>query len=217
MATRNEIQVTWKARVFGRLIGWVIRLLGMTLRREFVGKVDEYNKSESPLIHILWHEQILASPYLWRKAFPKREVVVLTSASKDGVMLASAVGVFGVGAVHGSSSRRGAAAIVALRRACKSGKDLVFTPDGPRGPRHVLQPGVVKIAQTTGALVLPMHFEYLSCWRLKTWDRMQIPKPFSKVRITFGETMEVPSKLDEEEFEAERVRLEKSLLPDITE
>lgn len=189
----------------------------MTLRREISGDVGKLNASDKPLIHVLWHNRILVSPYLWRKMYPGREVVVLTSASKDGAVLASAVKVFKVGAVHGSSSRRGAAAIVALRRAAKEGKDLVFTPDGPRGPRYELQPGVVKIAQTTGLLVVPMHIEYLSHWTLKSWDRFQIPKPFSKVRLTLREPMTVPRKLDDEGFEKERLRLENSLLEGITD
>lgn len=189
----------------------------MTLRREVIGDFESLNGHSAPIIHVLWHNQILASPYLWRKMYPRRECVVLTSASKDGVVLASAVKVFKVGAVHGSSSRRGAAAIVALRRAAKQGKDLVFTPDGPRGPRYQLQPGVVKIAQTTGLLIVPMHIEYLSCWTLKTWDRFRVPKPFSKVRITLREAITVPRELDEEGFEKERLRLEKSLLQGITD
>ena len=217
MAADQDIHTSWKARAGGRLGGWFIRLLGMTLRREVIGQVEELNQHEKPLIHVLWHNQISVSPYLWRKMYPKREVVVLTSASKDGVVLASAVKVFKVGAVHGSSSRRGAAAIVALRRAARNGKDLVFTPDGPRGPRYRLQPGVIKIAQTTGLLVVPMRVEYLSCWRLKSWDRFRIPKPFSKVRITLEEAMTVPRELDEDAFEKERLRLENSLMKGITD
>ncbi|MCX8237717.1 MAG: lysophospholipid acyltransferase family protein [Akkermansiaceae bacterium] len=217
MASKNEIRTSWKARTSGCLGGWLIRLLGMTLRCEIVGEVGKLNQRKEPIIHVLWHNQIIVSPYLWRKMYGKREVVVLTSASMDGVVLASAVKVFKVGAVHGSSSRRGAPAIVALRRAAKEGKDLVFTPDGPRGPRYQLQPGVVKIAQTTGLLVVPMHIEYLSCWTLKTWDRFQIPKPFSKVRLTLREPITIPRKLDDEGFEKERLRLENSLLEGITD
>lgn len=217
MTSENQIRTSWKARTSGKLGGWLIRLLGMTLRREVVGDVRKLNAHDQPIIHVLWHNQILVSPYLWRKMYPKRECVVLTSASKDGVVLASAVKVFKVGAVHGSSSRRGAAAIVALRRAARNGKDLVFTPDGPRGPRYQLQPGVVKIAQTTGLLVVAMRVEYLSCWTLKTWDRFRIPKPFSKVRITLEEPMTVPRVLDDEEFEKERLRLENCLLKGITD
>lgn len=217
MAVDQEIHTSWKARASGRLAGWLIRLLGMTLRREVVGELQKLNEHDEPVIHVLWHNRIMVAPYLWRKMYPKRPVVVLTSASKDGVVLASAVKVFRVGAVHGSSSRRGAAAMVALRRSTREGKDLVFTPDGPRGPRYRLQPGVVKIAQTTGLLVVAMRIEYLSCWTLKTWDRFQIPKPFSKVRIILGEPVTLPRQLDDDEFEKERLRLENSLLEGITD
>lgn len=192
-------------------MGWLIRLLGMTLRREVRGDLSRLREHEAPIIHVLWHNQILVSPYLWRKMFPRRKVVVLTSASKDGAVLAAAVKVFKVGAVHGSSSRRGVAALVALRKAAKEGKDLVFTPDGPRGPKYDLQPGVVKIAQTSGCLVSPFKIEYSSCWRLKTWDSFQIPKPFSKAVITLFEPKEIPGQLDEEGFENQRQLLEASL------
>lgn len=213
----SEIRTSWKTRAGGTLAGWMIRLLGMTLRKEFQGEIDRLNDSPDPLIHVLWHNQICVSPHLWRKMYPQRKCVVLTSASKDGAMLASAVKVFRVGAVHGSSSRRGVAALVALKKAAKAGFDLVFTPDGPRGPRYVLQPGVVKIAQTTGFTIVPMHIEYLSCWKLKTWDLFRIPKPFSKVRITLREPVRVPRQLDEEEFEKQRRKLEALLNEEITD
>ena len=107
--------------------------------------------------------------------------------------------------------------MVALRRAAKTGKDLVITPDGPRGPRYRLQAGVVKVAQTTGLPVVLMRIEYLSCWTLKTWDRFRIPKPFSRVRVVLeGPTM-VPRDLDEDGFERERLRLENLLMEGITD
>jgi len=194
-----------------------MRILGLTLRREVVGEVASLKAHPDPIIFVLWHNRIAVSPFLWRKIFPKREVVVLTSASMDGAVLAAAVKVFDVGAVHGSSSRRGAAAIVALRRAAREGKDLVLTPDGPRGPRYHLQPGVVKIAQTTGLRIVPMQIDYLSCWRLRSWDRFQIPKPFSRVRVTLHEALSIPRKLDAEGFEKERLGLEARMLEGITD
>lgn len=217
MSAANEIKTSRRARATGRLGGWVIRLLGMTLRREVSGALEEIRSSDQPVIHVLWHNQIMASPYLWRKMYPRREVVVLTSASNDGAILASAVKVFGVGAVHGSSSRRGAAALVALRRAAKSGKDLVITPDGPRGPRYRVQPGVVKVAQTTGLPVVLMRLDYLSSWTLKTWDRFRIPKPFSRVRIVLEGPLTVPRDLDPQGFERQRLKLENSLMKGITD
>lgn len=217
VSSKTEIRTNWKARASGRLLGWFIRLLGMTLRREVRGDIEAVKASVLPVIHVLWHNQICVSPYLWRKVFPGRECVVLTSASKDGVVLASAVKVFRVGAVHGSSSRRGVAALVALRKAAREGKDLVFTPDGPRGPKYVLQPGVIKIAQTSGCLVSPFKIELSSCWRLKTWDAFQIPKPFSKAVITLLDPMKIPRDLDEEGFENQRQLLETVLRQGITD
>lgn len=211
MSNKNEIKTNWKSRASGSLLGWFIRLLGMTVRREVKGDLKRLQEYESPIIHVLWHNQIGVAPQLWRKMFPKRKVVVLTSASKDGAVLSAAVKVFKVGAVHGSSSRRGVAALVALRKAAREGNDLVFTPDGPRGPKYELQPGVIKIAQTTGCLISPFKIEFSSCWRLKTWDSFQIPKPFSKAVITLFEPVTIPEDLDEEGFEKERRILESTL------
>lgn len=211
MSNKNEIKTNWKSRASGSLLGWFIRLLGMTVRREVKGDLKRLQEYESPIIHVLWHNQICVAPQLWRKMFPKRNVVVLTSASKDGAVLSAAVKVFKVGAVHGSSSRRGVAALVALRKAAREGNDLVFTPDGPRGPKYELQPGVIKIAQTTGCLISPFKIEFSSCWRLKTWDSFQIPKPFSKAVITLFEPVTIPEDLDEEGFEKERRILESTL------
>lgn len=137
-----------------------------------------------------------------------RDSVVLASASKDGAAIEAAVGVYGVGSVRGSSSRRGAAALIALKKAAKAGKDLIITPDGPRGPRYSMQPGVIKLAQTTGVAVLPISLYFENCWRLKTWDRFIIPKPFSKMTLIFREPLEISRKLDEDEFEAARLNLE---------
>jgi lysophospholipid acyltransferase (LPLAT)-like uncharacterized protein len=211
VSNKNEIKTNWKSRASGSLLGWFIRLLGMTVRREVKGDLKRLQEYESPIIHVLWHNQICVAPQLWRKMFPKRKVVVLTSASKDGAVLSAAVKVFKVGAVHGSSSRRGVAALVALRKAAREGNDLVFTPDGPRGPKYELQPGVIKIAQTTGCLISPFKIEFSSCWRLKTWDSFQIPKPFSKAVITLFEPVTIPEDLDEEGFEKERRILESTL------
>jgi len=207
----SEIRSSFKTVWLGRLLGWILRLLGMSLRKEFRGGIQKINEWDQAIIYVMWHNRISVSPHLWRKMFPKRKVVVLTSASRDGALLASAVSVFGVGAVHGSSSRRATAALIGLKRAADAGNDIFITPDGPRGPRYSLQPGVIKIAQMTGLLVQPMGIDYQSCWKLKTWDRFRIPKPFSKAVVTLGEPVEIPRRMSEEEFESQRADLEASL------
>jgi lysophospholipid acyltransferase (LPLAT)-like uncharacterized protein len=141
-------------------------------------------------------------PPAWRKLCGShRSTVTLTSASHDGDMVARAMAVFGLGAVRGSSSRRGVAALVGLKRALTEGLDVCLTPDGPRGPRYQIQPGAIKLAQSSGAPLVPIHVRFANAWRLKTWDRFVIPKPFSRVTITFAKAIQIPRELDDAAFE----------------
>jgi lysophospholipid acyltransferase (LPLAT)-like uncharacterized protein len=125
--------------------------------------------------------------------------------------------VFGLGSVRGSSSRRGVAALVGLKRELSSGTDVCLTPDGPRGPRYVLQAGAVKLAQSSGAPLVPVHVRFSSAWRLKTWDRFVIPKPFSRVTVTFSDPIHIPRVLEEAEFENRRLELENLLVQETGE
>ncbi len=217
MPSDHEIRSNWKVEWGGRLAGWFIRLIGWTLKVEVKGWQKRFENPSELFIHVLWHNQIFSGPYIWREIYPKRRCVVLTSASKDGAALASAMKVFNVESVRGSTSRRGAAALIALKRAAKEGADLVVTPDGPRGPRYQLQAGVIKLAQTTGLSLIPMSFHYHSCWTLKTWDRFRIPKPFSRVTLELREVLDVSRKLTDDEFEEKRRVLETSLREGITD
>jgi lysophospholipid acyltransferase (LPLAT)-like uncharacterized protein len=211
MSDRLEIRESRKAVVVGTLAGWLMRFWSMTLRLSIE---DRWGGKgiPSPVILCLWHSRIFVGPFVWRKLTEgRRPMVVLTSASHDGAMLARAMGVFGVGAVRGSSSRRAVAALVAMRKALKEGVDCCVTPDGPRGPRYVMQAGLLKLAESSGAKVLPMHVTYGKAWRLKSWDRFVIPAPFSRVRVVFDEALAVPAKLSDDDFERWRVRIEEVL------
>jgi lysophospholipid acyltransferase (LPLAT)-like uncharacterized protein len=137
-----------------------------------------------------------------------RRCSVLTSASRDGNMLAHAMAVFGLGAVRGSSSRRGVAALIALKQALEQGTDVCITPDGPKGPRYQLQAGCLKLAQSTGARIVPIHVRYGAAWRLGSWDRFVIPKPFSQVEACFGEALSFERGMDDAAFEQARQKLE---------
>jgi lysophospholipid acyltransferase (LPLAT)-like uncharacterized protein len=166
-----------------------------------------------PVIYVLWHNRFFPVPAAWsRLCRAQRRCVALTSASRDGDMVARAMAVFGLGAVRGSSSRRAVAALVGLKHALEDGLDVCLTPDGPRGPRYVVQAGVIKLAEATGAPVIPIHVHFSSAWRLKTWDRFVIPKPFSRVRVTFGEAIVLPRKMDAAAFEKARIDLESQLV-----
>ena len=114
--------------------------------------------------------------------------------------------------VRGSSSRQGVGAIRQMADVLATGRDVVIAPDGPRGPAYELGPGIVFLAQKSGAPVFPVHLEYSSYWRVKSWDRFFLPKPFSKVRVIFGEGHQVEATATEEEFERERWRLQNAMM-----
>lgn len=209
---RREIRSDRKSAIVGTLVGWVMKWFALTLRLEVRG-VGPSDSGAPPFIGILWHNRFFCVPPAWRKLFgPERKGVTLTSPSHDGDMVARAMAVFGLGAVRGSSSRRGVAALVGLKRALAEGCDVCLTPDGPRGPRYKIQPGVIKLAESTGAPIVPIHVRFSSAWRLKTWDRFVIPKPFSHVEVTFGDPIQVPRGMDPDTFETERLKLESLLV-----
>jgi len=213
-AKRNaEVRTSRKAEWIGVAAGWLMRLNFMTLRVTYDDRcgITGPDAMPEPVIVVLWHNRIFACVPAWAAKCARRRVVVLTSASHDGATVERAVGVFGLGSVRGSSSRRGAAALIGLRRALRDGLDVAITPDGPRGPRYALQPGIVKLAQSSGAPVVAVHATYGSAWRLRTWDGFVIPKPFSRVTVTFDDALAVPRRLDEDGFEHWRRKLESRL------
>jgi len=163
-------------------------------------------------IAALWHNRLLVFPLVLRRFFPQRQGAALISASRDGDLLTDAVQRFGYNVVRGSSSRLGASAILQLEEVLASGSDVVITPDGPRGPAYELGPGIIFLAQKTGAPVVPVNMEYSSCWRLNSWDRFIVPRPFAKVRVIIGAPHRVGSTSSPEEFEAERLRLQKAMM-----
>ena len=115
---------------------------------------------------------------------------------------------FGIGSVRGSSSRRGSTALREMAAILAAGGDMAITPDGPRGPKYRLNPGVVKLAQITGAPIVPLHIAYSRYWEIRSWDAFRIPKPFARVTTTFGPLHCVPPTTNDAAFEAERARLE---------
>lgn len=200
----SEIRSDRKSAMLGTLAGWCMKLLAATLRFEIRDDCGLGSPSSRipPVIYILWHNRFFTVPPAWHKLCGSyRSTVALTSASHDGAMVARAMAVFGLGAVRGSSSRRGVAALVGLKRALTEGLDVCLTPDGPRGPRYQLQPGAIKLAQSSGAPLVPIHVRFSNAWRLKTWDRFVIPKPFSRVTLTFAKAIHIPRELDDATFE----------------
>ena len=201
-----------KARILGAIGSWIMRGLLVTLRFRFTDHARIMaTPPEKPLLWAFWHNRLFVMPYVFEHFFPGRPGAALTSASKDGEVLAAFLNRFGVRAIRGSSSRGGAKALVEMKRAIGDGYIMGITPDGPRGPRYRLSPGVVKLAQVTGGFVLPVHIRYSRFWQLKSWDGFMIPKPFATVEIIFDTLHEVPPTADDDEFESQRLRMEQML------
>lgn len=203
-----------KPRVIGFLMGSFIRLLTKTLR---VRITDDSGLLSHPpeqgLIWMFWHNRMLIIPSLYTRYTKKfRPASVLTSASRDGAMLAAVMRQFGLTAVRGSSSKRGAQAMIECRRLLKQNYYIGITPDGPRGPIYEMQPGVIQLARLCAVPVVPIAVEYEKSWRLKSWDKFFIPKPFSIVRVHFLPFIHV---LPGEEAEVARQRLTALLKPGI--
>ena len=163
-------------------------------------------------IGALWHNRLLIFPLVLRRFFPNRPGAALISASRDGDLLTDAIHRFGYEVIRGSSSRLGASAILQLTGELASGRDVVITPDGPRGPAYELGPGIVFLAQKSGASVLPMNLEYSHCWRLGSWDRFIIPRPFSKVRVLISQPLRVDPTSNPAQFEAQRLRVQDAMM-----
>lgn len=209
-----------KLKIEGRLARWLIafgfrllQLWGRTLRYEIDDRAGVVGKPVSEnYIGALWHNRLLIFPLVLRRFFPQRHGAALISASRDGDLLADAVQRFGYDVIRGSSSRLGASAILQLTQLLASGRDVVITPDGPLGPAYELGPGIIFLAQKSGAAVLPMNLEYSHCWRLGSWDRFIVPRPFAKVRVLINEPHRVRSTTTPEEFESERLGLQEAMM-----
>jgi len=197
-----------KAAFLARVGEWLVRAVIATLRVRFTDHAGVMAPGAAPAIWIFWHNRLFIIPWAYRKALGDRKGAALTSASKDGEIVAAFLERFRIRAVRGSSSRRGVAALIELIRLVRDGYTIGITPDGPRGPRYTLNPGVVTLAEKTGAAICPVRVHYSSYWQLKSWDGFMIPKPFSRVEIVLQPLERVPPNGDKDAFEAERARIE---------
>jgi lysophospholipid acyltransferase (LPLAT)-like uncharacterized protein len=187
----------------------IINALGHTLRWRVEGlhHFDAILASGRQPVMAFWHGRILPATYYFRR----RGIVVITSENFDGEWIARIIERFGYRTARGSTSRGGRKAILQLVRDMKAGRAAGFTLDGPRGPARVAQPGAVWLASATGNPVLPFHLEASSAWIARSWDRTQIPKPFSTVALVVGEPIEVAREANADAREEARLDLERRL------
>jgi Uncharacterized protein conserved in bacteria len=211
LARPTEVrQLNQRTKLLIWLVAIVIKAFLRTLRFRIVDEAGFFQSSDPrPVVALMWHNRMLGVAAAFTRYYPKRKgAYILNSASRDGAYAAELVRHLGVGSIRGSSSRRGAIALMDLVKKVKQGYDLCITPDGPRGPRYKLSPGVVLLSQHCQVPLMPLLFEFSSCWRLKSWDGFAIPKPFSRIDLTILPLIQVPPTKTPEEFEAERKRVE---------
>jgi lysophospholipid acyltransferase (LPLAT)-like uncharacterized protein len=165
-------------------LGMLVRLWGMSLRFETSeSDLRAYTKKDVPVAMVLWHNRLFLSAEIVRRFRGGRPAYALVSASQDGAWLTAFFSLAGVRTVRGSSSRLGREAATALVETLRAGHDIGVTPDGPRGPCYDVKPGAIIVARRTRAPMLLIGGEFSSAWRLRSWDRFYLPKPFSRVRM----------------------------------
>jgi lysophospholipid acyltransferase (LPLAT)-like uncharacterized protein len=187
----------------------IINILGHTLRWRVEGleHLEAIRHSGRQPVMSFWHGRILPATFYFRR----RGIVVITSENFDGEWIARIIERFGYGTARGSTSRGAKKAMLQLVRDMNRGRPAGFTLDGPRGPARVAQPGAVWLARATGNPLLPFHLEASTSWTMNSWDRTQIPKPFSTVALVIGAPIEVPPDLPEDQLETVRLDLERHL------
>lgn len=192
-----------------RLLAWGLRLLYSTLRPVHVQQHFERRawNGGTPVLLAFWHGRML---YLVHR-YHRQRITALVSRSQDGAFVSQVLQRFGVHVTRGSSSRGGAQALLEIVRKVRSGYHAALTPDGPRGPRYVVQPGIVAVAKKTGAAILPVT--YSARWKkvFRSWDAFLMPLPFSRVVVIYGEPIYVPAHASPAVFQAKRHEVETSL------
>jgi lysophospholipid acyltransferase (LPLAT)-like uncharacterized protein len=205
----------WYQRLAAWLIFASIRTVALTLRYRWNDRSEFFNGKPGPAIYCVWHNRLMLCMIAYWDYVKRRNetpgMAALVSASKDGGFLTGVLDCFRVEPVRGSSSRRGAQAMLEVTTWAERGYDLAITPDGPRGPRYVVQEGIMSLAQVTGLPVIPVSYNLSWKINIKSWDRFQIPLPFCRCEMNFEKPIRVPREATDAEREELRQQLEASL------
>ena len=185
----RDYKSAWSSAWSARLGTAFLRALALTWRVRFVNEriVRELRDSKTPFIYVLWHGELL--PLLWTHR--NRKVAVIISEHRDGEIIARVARALGFRLVRGSTSRGAARALLNASRELETGFDLAVTVDGPRGPAHTVAPGALVISQRTNAPLVPVSAFASRSWRLNSWDRFMIPKPFARVTVAYADPIHV--------------------------
>ncbi len=213
MEINNRLRIKGgkKEKCFGFIIGWIIKVISLTIRCR-IHDDHQVCRLPQPFILCFWHGDLLTTTIAWDKATQRpNPMSCLTSSSRDGAIIAAFMECFQVSSIRGSSSRRGLTALLQLKNTLLQGHDIAITPDGPRGPAHQFQGGAIKLAQLTGNPIVPCAIDASSTWKLSTWDSFRVPRPFSSIHIHLHAPVYVPRRADALALEELRKSLQNML------
>jgi lysophospholipid acyltransferase (LPLAT)-like uncharacterized protein len=193
--------------VVPRVVWALLWVVGLTWRFEVIAEEGVvpvlYGQKPGPEIYCFWHQCVLPCTMYFRRSV----AVILISRSFDGELITRILQMFGYGAVRGSSSRSAREGLLGLKTVIESGRTAIFTADGPRGPIFQTKMGPIKLAQLTGAPIGAFHLQPEKAWVMNSWDRFLVPKPFTRICVSWAQWTYVPADLCEEQFEPKRQEL----------
>ena len=206
----------WHQRLGAWLLSILARAMTATVRFHYEDRSGFFDSPPAgQAIYCVWHNRLALCLQVYFGFAQRRNqtpgMAAMVSASKDGAFLSSILECFRVQPVRGSSSRRGPQALLELTTWAERGYDLAITPDGPRGPRYIVQDGIMSLAQITGLPIVPASYHLGWKIRVKSWDHFQIPLPFSRCEVRLGRPVRVPREATDAEREALRLELERTL------
>jgi len=193
--------------VVPRIVWALLSVVGMTWRFEVIAE-----DGATPLllglgagaeIFCFWHQCVLPCAVYFRRTHG----TILISRSFDGELITRILEMFGFHAVRGSSSRGAREGLLGLKQVIECGKPAIFTADGPRGPIYQTKMGPIKLAQMTGARIGCFHLEPEHAWVLRSWDHFLVPKPFTRIVVSWAQWTYLPGDLHADEFESRRAEL----------
>ena len=197
--------------ILPRIVWALFQVIGLTWRFETVAEEGAtplpYGKGAAAEIFCFWHQCVLPCALYFRHT----GATILISRSFDGELITRILSLFGFRAVRGSSSRSAREGLLGLKRVIENGRPAIFTADGPRGPIYRTKMGPIKLAEMTGARIGAFHLEPERAWTMRSWDRFLVPKPFTRIAVSWARWTYVETNLADEKFEAKREELNAAL------
>jgi lysophospholipid acyltransferase (LPLAT)-like uncharacterized protein len=197
--------------VIPRLVTASLWLVSRTWRFEVIAEEGVipvlYGQVPGPEIYCFWHQCVFPCTVYFRHS----HAVILISKSFDGELITRTLSMWGFDAVRGSSSRSAKEGLLGLAHVIETGRTAIFTADGPRGPIYETKMGPIKLAQITGALIGAFYLLPERTWTMPSWDRFLVPKPFTRICVSWAQWTHVPTDLPLDQFESKRQQLNAAL------